>query len=72
MVVYYGTSVDGTVTSTNSTGKIPLDGPQMFMGEGQVALLGTTCNDLTFVNEGATADASIRIFVGRTAIDDNR
>lgn len=47
--------------------QIQLDGPQLFLGAGQVALLGGgTCNTLIVTN-GGSEDANLRILVGRAA-----
>jgi hypothetical protein len=49
---------------------ITLDAPQMFLGAGQILLLGATCNKLLFTNAGTILDANIRVIVGRTAMED--
>jgi hypothetical protein len=48
---------------------ITLDGPQLFLGKGQIGLLGATSNMWTFTNAGSTLDANIKIIVGRAAED---
>lgn len=47
-----------------------LDGPQLFLGAGQIALMGGVPNTLIFTNADAVVghDANIRVIVGRTAL----
>lgn len=63
MVVYLGTNIDGVDAISDL---ITLDRPQLFLGTGQVALLGESCETLYFSNDG-TADANVRIIAARAA-----
>jgi hypothetical protein len=47
-----------------------LDAPQLFLGVGQIALMGGVPNTLIFTNAGTVRDANIRVVVGRTALAD--
>jgi hypothetical protein len=58
-------------TATGGTKDIVLDVPQLLVGAGSIALLGSTSDlqTLEFTNElGVGNDANIKIIVGRTAI----
>lgn len=63
MVLYEGTDVDGVDAIEDL---IRLNYPQLFLGLGQVALLGESCTTLWFSNDSGE-DANLRIFVGRAA-----
>lgn len=64
MVVYLGTNVDGADAIPDW---IALDKPLMFLGQGQIGLLGPDCSILYFKNDGATNDAHVKIVVARAA-----
>jgi hypothetical protein len=61
-------SYDDLLVSVDSGDPIALDGPLILMMEGIVALLGATCNVMTFVNSSTEADNDITILVGRDAV----
>ena len=48
---------------------ITLDGPQMFLGAGQCALLGPTFGEIKFFNGSATLPSIVSMIVVRTAIE---
>ena len=64
MVGYQGTDVDGT---DDVPDWIPMTAPQLYMGAGQAGLLGETLEVLYFKNDGASVDALVEVFVGRSA-----
>lgn len=59
------------LTYTVDEGVTPqtLDGPLMLVGPGNIALLGATVNDITFINANATTARNVTILVARTAIE---
>lgn len=63
MVVYQGTDVDGVDVIEDL---VNLNYPQMYLGAGQVALLGAACTTLWFSND-SLVDANVRIVVARAA-----
>jgi hypothetical protein len=64
MVAYQGVDVDGT---DDVPDWIAMSGPQLFLGPGQIGLLGETLEVMYFKNDGALVDANVEILVGRAA-----
>ena len=64
MVIYYGTNIDGVDAIPDW---IALDKPLMFLGLGQIGLLGPDCRILYFKNEGTVEDAHVKVVVARAA-----
>lgn len=65
---FYGTEV--TYKASDGTGDsdaVTLDGPQLFVGSGAVALFGVDPKVLKFSNTHATQAAQVEILVGRDA-----
>jgi len=62
----YGANLEYDVGG--GTANIPLDGPQFFVGQGAIGLLGTVPERLTFRNGlGDGSNATVTILVGREA-----
>mgnify|MGYP003574275237 CR=1 FL=1 len=57
-----------TYTVTGGPADVVLDGPELFMGTGVIALLGATPNVFTFTNGGAE-DVNVTVLVGRRVTD---
>jgi hypothetical protein len=64
MVAYQGVDVDG---ADAVPAWIAMSGPQLFLGSGQIGLLGETLEQIYLKNDGATLDATVEILVGRDA-----
>ncbi len=64
MVGYQGTDVDGADAVPDW---IAMTGPLLFLGPGQIGLLGESVEVLYLKNDGATLDATVEILVGRDA-----
>jgi hypothetical protein len=63
-MVLYGTDVDG---ADDVPDWIAMSGPQLFLGAGQIGLLGESVEVMYFKNDGALLDANVEILVGRDA-----
>ena len=57
-----------TYSVTGGPADVILDGPELFMGTGVIALLGATPNEFTFANGGAE-DLNVTVLVGRRLTD---
>ena len=64
----YDTDITFTVFGTEGATDVPMDGPQLYLGQGTEALGGTAPLRLDFKNKmGVDNDATVTILVGRDA-----
>ena len=64
MVAYQGVDSDG---ADNVYDWIAMTSPQLFLGPGQIGLMGESTKVLYFKNDRSLTDTTVSILVGRTA-----